>query len=174
MNINREELEELLKKLILQMLNKKRINFIFSNPWDNRYFVALDLIKRLNINKGCVISKELSDYYKDRISNYLKWDDLTFLDFENLDQIAENDAFFLDIKLKNIVNVILFNEDELESKLIMKLFENGKDVYLWKETVKRVTGKEPKKYIDKLLGYYDEILSYGVEIVDIEEVNMYE
>lgn len=174
MNINREEFEEILKKIILQMSNKKRINFIFSNPWDNRYFVALDAIKTLNINKSCVISKKLSDCYINKISNYLKWDEIIYLDCEKLDQIAENDAFFLNIKLKNIVNVILFNEDELESKLVMKLFENGKDVYLWKETVEKVTGREPKRYIDKLLGYYDEILSYGVKIVDIEEVNKYE
>ena len=56
----------------------------------------------------------------------------------------------------------------------MKLFENGKNIYLWKETVKTVTGKEPEKYIKKLLSYYEEILSYGINIVDIEEVRNYE
>lgn len=174
MNINKNDFEEILKKVILQMSRKKRINFIFSKPWDNKYFVALDIIKNLDVNKGCVISKELNDYYKIRITKYLNWDEVIYLDSETLNQISQNDAFFLDIKLKNIVNIILFNEDELESKLAMKLFENGKNVYLWKETVKKVTGKEPKKYVDKLLGYYDEILSYGVKIIDIEEVNKYE
>ena len=76
--------------------------------------------------------------------------------------------------MKNIVNITMLNEDELESALAMKLFENGKNIYLWKETVKTVTGKEPEKYIKKLLNYYEEILSYGINIVDIEEVRNYE
>ncbi|MBU5669773.1 hypothetical protein KQI68_07985 [Peptoniphilus sp. MSJ-1] len=174
MNISKEEFEEIIKLAILQISKNKRINFIFSKPWNNKYYFALDIIKNLKINANCIISNELSDYHKNIISNYLIWNEVINLNDDNLDLISENDTFFLDIKLKNIINVILFDEEEYESRLVMKLFEKGNSVYLWKETVKKVTGKEPKNYINKLLGYYDEILSYGVKIVDIEEVNKYE
>lgn len=39
---------------------------------------------------------------------------------------------------------------------------------------KNCNRKEPEKYIKKLLSYYEEILSYGINIVDIEEVRNYE
>lgn len=174
MNISKDQFEEIIKQVILQISENKKINFIFSKPWNNKYYVALDIIKNSKISSVCVISNELSDDHKKIISNYLNWDEVINLEDEKLDLISENDTFFLDIKLKNIINVILFNEEECESKLIMKLFEKGKAVYLWKETIKKVTGKEPRKYINKLLGYYDEILSYGIKIIDIEEVNKYE
>ena len=174
MNISKKELEEIIKLIVKQISEKKKINFIFSKPWNNKYYIALDVLKRFKLNANAVISKDLEESYRDIVKNYCDWKDIIDLDEDNIDLISQNDTFFLDIKMKNITNIIMFNEDELESALVMKLFEMGKEVYLWKETVKNVTGKEPENYIKKLLSYYDEILSYGIKIVDIEEVKIYE
>lgn len=171
MDISRKELEEIVRLLVKQISKNKKINFIFSKPWNNKYYIALDIIKSLKVKSVAVISRDLSEHHKKIVSNFLKWDEIIDFDSGKLDLISENDTFFLDIKFKNIVNIILFSEDEYESELVMKLFENGKNIYLWKETIKKITGKEPEKYIKKLLEYYDEILSYGIKIVDIEEVN---
>ena len=174
MNISKKELEEIIKLIAKQIYENKNINFIFSKPWNNKYYIALDSLKKLNLNANAVISRELDEGHKLTIKNACCWKKVIDFDENKLDLISKNDTFFLDIKMKNIVNITMLNEDELESALVMKLFENGKNIYLWKETVKTVTGKEPEKYIKKLLRYYEEILSYGINIVDIEEVRNYE
>ena len=174
MDISKKELEEIIKLVAKQISENKNINFIFSKPWNNKYYIALDSLKKLSINANAVISRELDESHKLTIKNSYNWKEIIDFDENKLDLISKNDAFFLDIKMKNIINIIMFNEDELESALAMKLFGNGKNIYLWKETVKTATGKEPEKYIKKLLSYYEEILSYGINIVDIEEVKNYE
>lgn len=52
------------------------------------------------------------------------------------------------------------------TEVIKKCFENGNRICLLKSGMEKLTGKEPRKYQEKILGYYRELLEMDIQVVN--------
>lgn len=173
MYINKKDLERLFQ-IISAYKEKEKIeeyNIVFSAPWENKYFLALDCLREFKIKLNAVISEDLEANYKDIITKFLNWNKIIFFKEVNLEDMAEIKTLFLNINRNSLVDIALLREGDFESKLVSKLLQKGTKILLWKCSVERFKKGENSYYRKKLLSYYDEISKMGVDIVDLEVVS---
>ena len=64
-----------------------------------------------------------------------------------------------------VIKTALCLSDDFESNWIRQCIERGLPVYLKKET-EMFTGKEPAAYRKKILSYYQDVKSYGIQLIE--------
>lgn len=177
MIIDREKLEKIVTKILQELemektVSQKKYNVVFSYPWVNHYYVALDELREESENLRLYIPKCFNEKI-DEISNILTKSEIITYDPHGFctqgDIIVDSDStVFLRLTRNNVIDMIELYERDFISHFIKRLFSNGQNVFYWK--LEKLTGKEPTKYKEKVLKYHKEMLEFGVLPIELKVV----
>lgn len=177
MQISENELRTLVIKIaetILSETHKKQIKskiyVMAPNDWDERYlaFFNQETIS-VNFEAYAVVPDEWQDV--SYITQLMATKACKGIILRKAVSFNQNEAFltvFPVVPKEQIVKTALCLEDDFLGKWITSCIEEGKTIAFLKSGLQKFTGKEPKAYVDKIMAYYQDVLSYGIWITDIE------
>lgn len=173
MKINKEKLEEIIKKVLNDFEIKKEeknVYIVFSYPWSNLYYFALEELKKIDIPLRAVISERISNDYLKEIKEVLSWEEIiTFNEETNLN-LKNSKVIFLKLSRNNVIDIANMYANNFETNLVKKLIGEGENIYYWDKGLEKITTKETKQYQKKLLKYYEEILEFGIYPIELKAV----
>lgn len=178
MNLDENILKRIISEVIRQIqsenseqnfsVSDKKMYVILTENWDERY---LDFYKKIeNQNKYnifTIIPETISnDYFIKKIKNYKNCGTIISQNKINFEQSKEYITVFPVVTRDILVKTALCISDTFETKWIENCISNGQKIIMLKSGITNFTGKEPKKYIEKINSYFNMILDYGIEITD--------
>lgn len=173
MKINREKLEEIIKKVLEEInINKdnNKVFIVFSYPWNNLYYLALEELKKLNFPLNAIISENISENYLKDVETSLIWESIIVFNEETKLKLGDSKVIFLKLSRNNIIDISNMYAKNFETNLIKDLLSEGKNIFYWNKGLEKITGKESNTYQNKLLKYYQEIFEFGIYPIELKAV----
>lgn len=173
MEIKKEKLEEIITKILEELKEKAKSEtyyIVFSSPWSNLYYLALEELKDLDVNLYALVSEDIESKYLEEIQKSLKWKDIFLFNDKKEISYKEGKTIFLKLSRNNIIDIANLYSKNFETDLVKKLLSEGLEIFYWDKGLEKVTGKEPVAYKKKLLKYYEEIFNFGIYPIEIKGV----
>jgi hypothetical protein len=176
MEIDEKRLRELVIKAIQllqsessienQFIPKKKLYVIFTEEWNNKYSSLFEQLNKQNeYDVYAVLPYEIyNDFHLNNLKKFSVCKSIINRNYVNFDDLTEYITVFPVVPREIIVKTALCIDDIFESKWIFKSMEKGQRTILLTSGFKRFSGKEPPKYINKILDYYKTLLEFNIEI----------
>ena len=173
--IDRNQLELIVEKILEELMEEKpeeKEDFfiVFPSPWTNIFYLLLEELDACKYNFIALVSDEIEEDKFEEIRDctsiaktlrYGKWDGLIK---------PSSQVFFSSIRRNDLIDIVNLREDSFETGLVKKCLTGGSQVGLWIRGLEKTSGREPAYYKEKLMSYHEEILRFGIKIVDTEVV----
>lgn len=179
MEITEEKLRELVIKAIKEIedsniyktnkcLLKKKTYVLCTEKWNDVYwnfFESLNKTEEYEVYP--VICKKVeSNILINNLKKFSVCKKILFEDDMNLNLIEDCITVFPVTSRNLAVKTALCIEDDFETRWIFKSIANGQRIIFLNKGLQKFTGKEPPKYVEKILNYYNTLLEFGIELKD--------
>lgn len=175
MNINENELIKLISRILIEMnidntkldktISKKDLYVILSDKWEEEYLTFFNMhINKSNYNIHTVIPGAMMNLFIEKnIPNVGELISRENIDIEGIDGFT---TVFPILSRDIIAKAALCISDVFETKWIENCIAKGLKVIVRKSGLKAFSGLESRAYVNKIMGYYEDLKSYGIEITD--------
>lgn len=187
MNIGEEKLMQIIKKILLEILNNSNIYksnievkkikayVFFSEKCSGSYIDFLEKIHKSNLFDIRIIAEDIlkDDIYKEIINQYVCDDNIKYISKEMSEipqDLSNAITIFPTIQRDLVVKTALCISDNFYNQWITSAIEQGGKIVFLKSGLKKFTNKEPKAYVKQIISYYRTILEYGIDIKSTTEL----
>ncbi len=173
MEIKKQKLEEMIVRILKELKLKEESEtyyIVFSSPWNNLYYLALEELKNLDVNLYALISKDINYEHQKEIQDSLNWRNIFLFDDTSDIDYKDGKTIFLKLSRNNIIDIANMYSKDFETNLVKKMLSEGQDIFYWDKGLEKVTGKEPIAYKNKLLKYYEEVFNFGICPIELKGV----
>lgn len=173
MKIERERLMDIISKILEELDNekeKKEYYIVFSSPWNNLYYLALEELENLEIKVNILISCELKTDYQELIKSKVKHKEFILFNDESEIDYKNGKTIFLKLTRNDVIDIVNLYAKNFETRLIKDLLSKGLEINYWDKGLEKITGKEPILYQKKLLKYYYELTEFGIFPIELKAV----
>lgn len=186
LNISEEKLREIIKKVLLEIINQKNILksniekskvYIFCNKkCDTEYLDFLEQIYKSNLFHIHIVADDSlkNDICKLDINKYVPDENIIYFSDGIAKDLSDAMSIFPVVERDLVVKTALCINDTFCNEWIASAIEAGGKIVFLKSGLKKFTNKEPKAYINQIVSYYRKVLEYGIEIRSTSElIKMY-
>lgn len=169
-NIIQKVLQEyLLEKKEVFKIKKEDIYIILGKEWSEKYNLFFKDNKfNEKYNVFTVFQKNGSSEFE-TLKNLEEIGTILYDDTIELKTLKNYKTIFPVVSQELITKTALCIDDIFETKWIKNCFRKGQEIQMLTSGFEIFTGKEPKKYIEKIKEYYKMVLTYDIRI--ISEIN---
>jgi len=156
--------EYLLEKKELPKIKKKDVYIILGKQWSEKYnifFKGNKLNEKYNV--FTVFQKNGSSKFE-TLKNLKEIGTILYDDTVELKALKNYKTIFPVVSQELITKIALCIDDIFETKWIKNCFRKGEEIEMLTSGFEIFTGKEPKKYIEKIKEYYKTVLTYNIKI----------
>ncbi|MEA5083177.1 hypothetical protein SDC9_164075 [bioreactor metagenome] len=176
MEISEERLKELIIKAIRRVqlenaakhisMERQKVYVILSGALDNQVRECFLTLEKQSKYEVCAVIPDNQDSQKLAADIY-KANICTKVIVGNPADFFETDVFvtiFPIVSRDLIIRTALGFSDTYETRWIRAAMEKGQKILFLQNGLEKFTGKEPKAYIERILGYIRIILEFGIQI----------
>lgn len=177
-NIIQKVLQEyLLEKKEVFEIKKEDIYIILGREWSEKYNIFFKDNKfNEKYNVFTVFQKNGSNKFEN-LKNLKEIGTILYDDTVELKTLENYKTIFPVVSQELITKTALCIDDIFETKWIKNCFRKGQEIQMLTSGFEIFTGKEPKKYIEKIKEYYKMVLTYDIRIIseikNVEEQDIF-
>lgn len=167
-----------LKKLVLRILkelsgeDKQKLYMICLSVWNDQYEAFLKKMDEVELY--CiypVIPDEWIDgEYEKRLRTFKSCCGIISRSQRKPDDLDQSINLFPVTSRDILAKAALCISDTFETMWIESCIEAGARIVFWRSGLTKFSGKEKPAYINRILEYCRQVLEYGIEICDLEEL----
>lgn len=174
MSLNDNELRLLIEKILIALKSeliqeesvKENLYIVLGEDWNSNYASFFEITDmRAEYNVFTVVSEKSMH----EVSQFKSAGQIVLREDITIDSLVDFVTLFPIVTKDIISKVALCISDTFETRWVESCIAKGQKIIFRESGIPVFTGKEPKSYVKKISGYYEDIISYGIEISDVPQ-----